>query len=41
MRRRAEAIGGELELQSAAGEGTTVKLSVDLRNRKNGKKARA
>jgi len=41
MRRRAEAIGGELALQSAAGGGTSVKLSVDLRNRKNGRKARA
>jgi signal transduction histidine kinase len=41
MRRRAEAIGGELELQSAAGGGTTVKLSVDLRGRKNGRKDRA
>jgi signal transduction histidine kinase len=40
MRRRAEAMGGELALQSAAGEGTMVKLSVDLRNRKNGRKAR-
>jgi len=41
LRRRAEAIGGELALHSAAGGGTTVKLSVDLRSRKNGKKARA
>jgi len=41
MRRRAEAIGGELELQSVAGGGTTVKLSVDLRGRKNGRKDRA
>ncbi len=37
MRRRAEAIGGELELQSAMGKGTMVKLSVDLRSRKNQK----
>ena len=39
MRRRAEFIGGKLELQSAAGEGTTVKLSVDLQSRKNHKLA--
>jgi signal transduction histidine kinase len=30
MRRRAEAIGGRLELQSAPGQGTSVKLSVNL-----------
>jgi signal transduction histidine kinase len=35
MRRRAEVIRGGLELQSAAGEGTTMKLSVNLRNKKN------
>ncbi len=39
MRRRAEAIGGELELQSAAGTGTTVKLSLDLGSRKTHKMA--
>lgn len=39
IRRRAEAIGGKLELQSAAGEGTTVELSVDLRSRKSHKPA--
>ena len=39
MRRRAEAIGGELELQSTIGKGTTVKLSVDLRGRKSHKMA--
>ena len=38
MRRRAEAIGAELELQSALGKGTMVKLSVDLRNQKKGKR---
>ncbi len=32
MRRRAESIGGKLDVQSAPGKGTTVKLSVDLRN---------
>ncbi len=32
MRRRAEAIGGRLELQSAPGTGTTVKLLVNLKN---------
>jgi signal transduction histidine kinase len=30
MRRRAEAIGGRLKLQSAPGQGTSVKLSVNL-----------
>ena len=38
MRRRAEAIGGELELRSAVGEGTTMRLSVNLRNKKKGKR---
>jgi len=38
MRRRAEAIGGELALQSASGAGTTVKLSVDLQNKMKGTK---
>lgn len=38
MRRRAEAIGGELEWQSAIGKGTMVKLSVDLRNKKKGQR---
>jgi len=32
MRRRAEAIGGGLELQSALGRGTTVRLVVNLKN---------
>jgi signal transduction histidine kinase len=35
MRRRAEAIGGTLELQSAPGRGTSVKLSVNLKNGKH------
>ncbi len=35
MRRRAEAIGGKLELRSAPGGGTTVKLSVHLQNGKS------
>ncbi|HTQ52492.1 MAG TPA: sensor histidine kinase [Candidatus Acidoferrales bacterium] len=39
MRRRAEAIGGELELQSAADKGTRVKLLVDLKGRKSHKMA--
>lgn len=38
MRRRAEAIGAELKLQSAMGKGTMVNLSVDLRNQKKGKR---
>ncbi len=32
MRRRAEAIGGRLELQSAPKAGTTVRLVVPLKN---------
>jgi signal transduction histidine kinase len=32
MRRRAETIGGKLDLQSAPGQGTTMRLSVLLRN---------
>jgi signal transduction histidine kinase len=32
MRRRAEAIGGTLEVQSTLGNGTAIKLSVNLRN---------
>jgi signal transduction histidine kinase len=32
MRRRAETIGGKLELQSATGQGTTMRLSVNLQN---------
>jgi signal transduction histidine kinase len=35
MRRRAEAIGGRLELQSAPGTGTTVRLVVNLKNEMN------
>jgi signal transduction histidine kinase len=35
MRRRAEAIGGRLELQSAPGTGTTVRLVVNLKNGMN------
>lgn len=38
MRRRADAIGGKLELQTARGKGTTVKLSVNLQNGTNGRK---
>lgn len=33
MRRRAQSIGGELELQSTPGQGTTMRLSVNLQNR--------
>ena len=39
MHRRAEAIGGKLELQSAPGTGTTVRLVVILRNGMNAAKA--
>jgi signal transduction histidine kinase len=39
MRRRAEAMGGKLELHSAAGGGTTVKLSVNLPDKMNGQMA--
>jgi signal transduction histidine kinase len=35
LRRRAEVIGATLELQSAVGSGTTVKLLVTLSNKKN------
>jgi signal transduction histidine kinase len=35
MRRRAEVIGGKLELQSTPGRGTSVKLSVNLKNGKH------
>jgi len=35
MHRRAEAIGGRLELQSAPGTGTTVRLVVNLKNGMN------
>jgi signal transduction histidine kinase len=36
MRRRAEAIGAKLDLQSTSGSGTTMKLLVTLSNKKNG-----
>ena len=39
MRHRAEAIGGRLELQSAPGTGTTVRLGVTLKNGMNGSTA--
>ena len=39
MRRRAEAIGGRLELRSAQGAGTTVRLVVTLKNGMNTAKA--
>ncbi len=35
MRRRAEAVGGRLEIQSAPGTGTTVRLVLDLENGDN------
>jgi signal transduction histidine kinase len=38
MRRRAEVIGAKLELQSTAGEGTTVQLMMDLNDKKSGRK---
>jgi len=38
MRRRAEVIGAKLELQSAVGGGTTMKLLVTLPNEKNGRR---
>ena len=37
MRRRAEAIGGRLELRSTPGAGTTVRLVVTLKNGMNGR----
>jgi signal transduction histidine kinase len=38
MRRRAEVIGATLELQSAVGSGTTMKLLVTLSKKKNGRR---
>ena len=35
MRRRAATIGGKLELESAPGQGTTIRLAVNLKNRIN------
>jgi len=39
MRQRAASIGGQLEVTSAAGTGTKIRLTVSLRNQRAGEHA--